>query len=324
MSDGTKVNFLVLGAGSIGCRHIRNLQSMGYSGIAAYDVDPDILKSRCAELDIGLAENYQSELGKYDAVIVCSPPSSHVDAALEALRAGKYVFIEKPLSNSVDDAQRLLDYEDKIMVGYNVRYHPLVAYLEEALPALGRVFNVQMEFAYDLENARPNADYRKGYYAKAGEGGVLLDHIHEMDYAHHLFGRFCSVFCLAEKISDLEITSEDNANLVLKSEHGFPVTLHIDYIQQRYARNIKVVAERGVLSGDFARGRATLLPNGGDEVVTDFPASFDETYVEEMKDFVALVNGNRTPSITVVSAMHSLELCEAAHESSRTGCVVKL
>jgi predicted dehydrogenase len=210
------------------------------------------------------------------------------------------------------------------MVGYNVRYHPLVTYIQGVLPGLGKIFNVQMEFAYDLKNARPNIDYRKGYYAKAGEGGVLLDHIHELDYAQYLFGRFRSVFCMAEKISDLEITSEDNANLVLKSDHGFSVTLHIDYIQQRYSRNIKIVAERGVLSGDFTRGRATLLPNGGDEVVTEYPASFDETYVEEMKDFVALVNGKRTPSITVVSAMHSLELCEAAHESNRTGCVVNL
>jgi predicted dehydrogenase len=318
------VKFLVLGAGSIGCRHIRNLQSMGCSDIAAHDADSDILKLRCDELGIGPTDDYQSELEQCDALVVCSPPSSHVDAALEALRTGKYVFIEKPLSNTVHDAQRLLDYEDKIMVGYNVRYHPLVTYIQGVLPGLGKIFNVQMEFAYDLKNARPNADYRKGYYAKAGEGGVLLDHIHELDYAQYLFGRFRSVFCLAERISDLEITSEDNANLVLKSEHGFSVTLHIDYIQQRYSRNIKIVAERGVLSGDFTRGRATLLPNGGDEVVTEFPASFDETYVEEMKDFVALVNGNRTPSITVVSAMHSLELCEAAHESNRTGCVVNL
>ena len=224
----------------------------------------------------------------------------------------------------MSDAQKLLDYDDKIMVGYNLRYHPLVAYIEEVLPTLGKIFNVQMEFAYDLKGARPNVDYTKGYYAKAGEGGVLLDHIHELDYAQYLFGGFRSVYCTAEKISDLEISSEDNANLLLKSTHGFSVTVHFDYIQQRYARNIKIVAEHGVLSGDFACGRATLSPNGADEIIKKFPASFDDTYVEEMKDFLEALKGKRTPPITVTSALHSLELCEAAHESNKTGRVVNL
>lgn len=313
-----------MGTGSIGCRHIRNLQSMGYPDIAAYDVDSELLEKCCDELKIGVIRDYQSELDPFDAVIVCSPPSSHVDAALAALRKDKYVFIEKPVSNRLSDAQELLDYEDRIMVGYNVRYHPLVTYIEKVLPGLGKIFNVQMEFAYDLKNARPNVDYRKGYYAKAGEGGVLLDHSHELDYAQYLFGRFRSVYCAAEKISDLEIASEDNANLVLKSAHGFSVTIHIDYIQSRYARNIKIVAERGVLSGDFARGCATLLPNGDDELIKEFPASFDETYVDEMEGFLEALKAKRTPPITVASAMHSLELCEAAQESNRTGRVVNL
>jgi len=316
------VKFLVLGIGSIGRRHVGNLQSMGYKDIAAYDPDGDILRSRCREMDIEPVDEFNAKLKVVDAVIVGSPPSSHVDAALAAARLGKYVLVEKPLSNSLTEARRLLDYEDRIMVGHNVRYHPLVSYIKETLPALGKIFNVQMEYAYSLENARPDVDYRKGYYAKLGEGGVLLDHIHEIDYAQYLFGRFNGVYCVANKISDLEISSEDNANLILCCSEGFSLTLHIDYIQKRYVRTVKIIAQNGVLFGDYAEGRASLMTNDGTETNKMFTTSFDETYVNELADFVAMVNGDKKPAITVSSALHSLEVSQAARQSSESGRMV--
>ena len=315
---------LVVGTGSIGCRHVRNLQSLGCTDIAAYDADPRLLKARCKELKIDEASDYQAELDKSDAMIVCSPPSSHVDYAIKALQKGKYVFLEKPVASDLSEARKLLDHQDRIMVGYNVRYHPLLAWIEEVLPTLGKIFNVQMEYAYDLRNARPNVDYRDGYYAKPGEGGLLLDHSHELDYARQLFGPFRSVFCSTGKVSDLEIDSEDNANLVLQSNEGFPVVLHFDYIQRRYARNIKIVAEDGVLTGDFAAGCASLLRIDADAVSKKFPTSFDETYIAEMKDFLQMLGGERSAPVTLASAIATLEICEAARESNRTARVVDL
>lgn len=318
------MKFLVSGVGSIGRRHIRNLQAMGHTDIAAYDVDLDALRLRCDELDIESVHEFESNLDDFDAVIVCSPPSSHVEAALAAVRRSKYVLVEKPISNILSEARRLLDYEDKIMVAQNVRYHPLVSYIKDVLPSLGKIFSVQMEYAYNLEDARPDANYRSGYYAKRNEGGVLLDHIHEIDYAHFLFGRFTGVYCIAGKLSDLDIRSEDNANLILKSARGFSLTLHLDYVQRRYARNIKIVAQEGVFVGDYAAGHAKLMLNGEEEVGAVFSKSFDETYVDEMKDFVALVNGEKRPAITVASTLHSLELSEAARLSSRVGRAVNV
>lgn len=321
---GVSMKFLVLGVGSIGCRHIRNLLAMGYSDITAYDVDLETLELRCKELGISSASDLVPDLNDSDAVIICSPPSAHVSAALVAVDQGKFILVEKPVSNVLSDAKQLLGYQSKIMVGYNMRYHPIVLYLKELLPQLGQIYNVQMEFAYCLESARPDVDYRKGYYAIEGEGGVLLDHIHELDYAHYLFGKFSSVYCSAEKISGLEIESEDNANLILRSVHGFTLALHIDYLQQRYARNIKIIAENGVLFGDLADGLVRLSLNGSAAIDKAFSASFDQTYIDEITDFIAVVKGLKQPVLTVDSTLHSLEISHAARESSRVGRVIHI
>lgn len=318
------MKFLVLGLGSIGSRHIRNLKKLGYPDIIGYDADHEFSVKKSKELNIQITTDFKDQVDAVDAIIVCTPPSFHVEATIFAAEKNKYIFLEKPVSNDLEDAKRLLPYKDKIMVGYNVRYHPLIKYTKEILPNLGKIYNVQMEYAYNLATARPTMDYKKGYYAKKGEGGVLLDHIHEVDYAQYLFGEFKNVFCKAEKISNLEISSEDNANLILTSVKGFSLALHIDYIQSNYTRNIKIIAENGIFFCDYTTGIAQLTIKDQASNIKEFPPSFDQTYIDEIQDFITMVRDKSLSVIGLSSALKSQAIANAAMLSNKNNQVVDL
>ena len=94
---------LIVGAGSIGRRHLGNLKQLGLSKLSACDPHPDRLAYVREHFQAESFANIEDGLkSKPDIVLICSPPVQHADQALQAVRAGAHVFIEKPLSDSMD------------------------------------------------------------------------------------------------------------------------------------------------------------------------------------------------------------------------------
>jgi len=157
------VRFLVAGLGAIGQRHVRNLRAL-------YGAEIEILAYRARgwtrvltdrlhiETDVGLHEKYnihafddlaQALAARPDAVLVCNPSSLHLPVAREAAQAGCHLFVEKPLSNNLEDVDELIQFveEKKLvgMVGYQMRFHPCLRAAHALLSqnALGRVVAVR-------------------------------------------------------------------------------------------------------------------------------------------------------------------------------------
>jgi len=119
----------VIGLGSIGMRRLRILKDMGEHNIAIYDID--ITKAQDAALNLGglrviINTDFIWQLHQPDAVFICTPADSHVALALEAIKHGCHVFIEKPLSTSMSGVYRLAAKADGIvtMVACNWRFRP--------------------------------------------------------------------------------------------------------------------------------------------------------------------------------------------------------
>ena len=115
MPDRSNMTVLVVGCGSIGRRHIGNLRSLGVHHISVCETDPDRLSQAESQFAVSGYGNLEKALEEAapDAVIVCTPPYLHVQQALAAVGAGAHVFIEKPLSHSLDGIDDLIREADE-------------------------------------------------------------------------------------------------------------------------------------------------------------------------------------------------------------------
>src|SRR5215472_7015954 len=177
------MKILLVGLGGIGQRHARNLRALlgttvdliayrarGLSGVVTPQLGLDKNKSVLEEFGIRPFDNLQSALGESpDIAFVCNPSSMHVDTALKCAEAGCDLFIEKPLSNSVRDVDRLLDIISAkhlvAMVGYQLRFHPCVKRLRAIITTgtIGRVLAVNAVIGEFMPYWHRYEDYRMMY-----------------------------------------------------------------------------------------------------------------------------------------------------------------
>ena len=331
-SQSRNMRYLVIGCGSIGQRHTRNLRRLGVKDILAYDPDSTRLAALAQECGIqpchSLEEAYEREP---DAVLICAPTSLHLSLARQALTHNCHIFVEKPLSHTLDGVRDFLvqvrSQRRVLLVGYNLRFDPLLQQLEAWLEEhrIGHIVSARFHFGSYLPWRHPWEDYRVGYGARSDlGGGVILDAIHELDCALWLFGIPTQVYCVAGKFSDLEIDVEDVAELILSySKHV--VSIHLDYVQRPHQRWCEIIGTKGQIQGDLIS--RTLRLYDGDKRqwhIHEPCCSADEVYIFEMQHFLGCIDGDARPAVDGYVATQSLLMAEAAKESIRSGLPVPL
>lgn len=288
---------LVLGAGSIGSRHAENLRHLG--------ARVDVVDSRPVA-----GEDWHCD--GYDGVVVASPTSCHADHARSALAAGAHVLVEKPLATSCADLDGLLD-DQRVTVGYNLRFHAPVVRLREMVVArvAGRAVHVRLWFGSHLAEWRPGVDYRTTYSARAGlGGGILLDASHELDLLAWIFGPTWTVEgAVVDHRSDLETDAEDVVVAVLRSDEGLPAIVTLDAVSRKYRRGIEVVGDAATLRLDWATGALTTERPDGVETEA-VSRRVHDSYVAEAVAFLAQISGQDGPAVPATEAAWSLALCD--------------
>ena len=321
------MRFLVVGTGSIGTRHCRNLSALGH-GVLAWDTDPARLREVEALPGVKSALSLEHGLGMHpDGVLICTPPASHVSLARRALEAGAHVFVEKPLAPSTDGVEALLDDAERrghlLLLGFNLRFLPSLRCVKALLDErrVGKVLAARAEFGYYLPAWRPTRDYRQNYAVRADlGGGILLDASHEFDYLDWFFGDVAELFCTAEHRSDLAGDTEDLAEVTLRFRSGVLAQVHLDYLQRAYRRNLEIIGSDGVIVWDYPTQTVTVRgpePDRREEHAGSFDAGPDEMYVEGMRHFVRCIEGQEAPMVDGLGALRSLRIVEAAKTSAR-------
>ena len=109
--------------------------------------------------------------------------------------------------------------------------------------AIGRVVSARLEFGSWLPDWRPSQDYRDGYAVRrASGGGIVLDAIHELDYARWLVGDVHSVACFADRLSSLELETEDVAAVLLRFAGGAIDTSDVGFLVAAVVVTLAVTA----------------------------------------------------------------------------------
>lgn len=341
------MKFLVVGLGSIGQRHVRNLRTLlGSSAeIVAYRVQrtsPTLTDKLTVEAQSDVEQKYDVSVVttldaglamKPDAVLVCNPTSLHMSVALAAADAGCHLFLEKPVSHSGEQVQELIDTVESRglvnLVGYQFRFHPCLLRLESLLRhgAIGSVIAVRIEQGEYLPGWHPYEDYRQTYASRAElGGGVILSQIHELDYAYWLFGLPKRLFALGGHLSDLEIDVEDTASILMEcvvDGRPIPVHVHEDYLQRPPTRTCEVIGSAGKIFTDLYALTVTHYGLDGEVAAYESFAGFErnELFLDEMRHFLACIAGDETSRVTVKDGAQSLRMALAAKASLATGRV---
>lgn len=219
----------IAGLGSIGKRHYDNLKS---------------LKHEVSVGDIGDPLKFN-----VDCAFICTPTQFHVEQAIEYIRKGIPVFIEKPLSHCIEDLiniEAVIEkYKVPSMVGCNNRFHPSLL-KAKAIADTGKVVFARAEAGYFLPFWR-KTDYKKSYSASE-YGGIVLDDIHSYDYMYWLFGKFKDIKTVVGKVSDLEIKKEDIAETSIMFESGVSGSIHCDYLMKNYHKQLSLYLPHEVIT----------------------------------------------------------------------------
>jgi len=333
--ENTQQRLLVVGCGSIGKRHIQNLLALNAGPIAAFDPRPDRQREVREELRVEVFDRLASGLDWQPSVVIVSTPTSHhLPAAIHAAKRNCNLFIEKPLSHSFRDITALVDIveENRLVcfVACNTRFEPGIVKIRELLQhgAVGRVLSARAEAGQYLPDWHPWEDYRETYSARRSMGGgVILDAVHEVDYLRWLIGEVAELSCIADRIGSLAINTEDTALVNLRFASGALGHIHLDYLQRSYNRNCQIVGEKGTIRWDFSSGNVNWYSaDDRDWHIIPRPSEWrtNDMYLDEMRHFLDCLEGKSHPMSDVHDGRRILEIAVAAKQSSRSKQMVTL
>jgi len=344
------MKILLVGLGGIGQRHARNLRALlgagvdllayrvrGLANVVTPSLTLDANKSVEQEYHICAYNSLEAALAESpDAAFICNPSSLHLPAALACVAAGCDLFIEKPLSDSLQNVDRLVEAVQSqhrvAMVGYQLRFHPCVQRVHAVLKQgrIGRPLAVRAAVGEYLPFWHRYEDYRAMYAARAQlGGGVVLSQIHELDYLYSMFGVPRRVFALGGHWSTLEIDVEDTASILLEctvNDRSLPVHVQLDYLQYPPMRQCEVVGENGKLVMDLIANEVTLYTDRQAEPERFKVDRFErnQLFLDELKHFLHCVETRQQPMVTLRDGAESLRTALAAKESMATGRLVEV
>ena len=341
---------LVVGLGGIGQRHARNLRALLGDNleILAYRVrrlthvitptlELDAQRNLEREYGIRAFDKLESALAEEPQItLICNPSSLHVPTALACVQVGCDLFLEKPVSSSMEGVTELVEAAEKnrrvVMVGYQLRFHPCLQGLQEIVRSgvLGHLLAVRAVVGEYLPAWHRYEDYRQMYASRADlGGGVILSQIHEFDYLYSMFGPPRRLFSVGGHWSRLGVDVEDSASTLMECYFdGRPLPVHLqqDYLQRPPSRACEVVGDEGKVIMDLAG--LSLSRYGREGRLADFREwkNFErnQLFVDEMKHFLECVKTRREPVVGLVQGIESLRMALAAKESIARGGLVEL
>jgi predicted dehydrogenase len=340
-SKGADFRVAVVGCGYWGSKHVRVLHAMD-------DVAEVVVVDSCGERARKLARGYKSAswhaalgpaLAEVDAVVVATPPSTHVAVALQAIEAGKHVLVEKPLAPTTAGV-RLLQAAAAaagvvLMVGHTFEYNPAVRKLREL------VHDGELGEVYYIDSARLNL----GLYQN--DVNVILDLApHDISIINHVLGRR-PVAAQAWASRHAHHRFEDVAYLRLFyddffDDRGLSANIHVSWLDPCKVRRVTAVGSRKMaVYDDLAADerirvldKGVCLPEGGDltqppmsyrygDIVVPFIAP-DEPLAVQDRHFTDCIATGARPLTDGENGLAVVAALEAAELSRRLGRPVLL
>lgn len=217
----------LIGCGKNGYGHFKNLLEIeGAEVCALYDVYPQAAERWVAELDAGtrkptVVTRLDAMWDLVDAVWVTTPPGTHYENAVQALRAGKHVLVEKPISLQLDQADEMIAIAEekglKFLVGYCLRFQPIFSAFRDVASS-GRIGELVSVWCNRLGNKPPQPGHWHNDMAMSG--GMLIEtYTHNIDWMRLVAGDVREVYS-KERTIHQGYDFEDHAQGTIEFENG--------------------------------------------------------------------------------------------------------
>ena len=315
MSD-KKPKIGVVGAGHLGKHHIKHLSNhSGVELVGVFDINTESLKNICSEFSVNALQSIEETISCCDAVHIVTPTNTHFDIAKKFLDHKKDVFIEKPITNTVEEASSLINLAKKngciIQVGHIERFNPTINRLKEL---------VDNPHYIEIERLAP-------FQARGTEVPVVLDlMVHDIDLILEMVDSPLENVQAsgAKMMSD----SIDLAHAHIKFENGVVANLKSSRISQNYVRKIRTYQknfysitdlmipqielyglERHNMFSEKLRSQEVETNSGVKTLHYEkFVPENKDALLEEINDFIHCINTRSKPNVDGQAGAKALEI----------------
>jgi len=322
-----KVNIGVVGLGRLGSLYTNYCANRlpNANLVAVSDVREEVAKQVAEEYGAKRwYQDYKDLLAdeEIEAIVIVTPTSYHKAVAIDAARAGKAIFCEKPLSLSIAECNEIKEVVEEIGVffqmGFMRRFDS--AYVSAKQKIEEGVIGKRVQYkATSRDRVPPELDYMR----PENSGGLFVDMgIHDFDIARWLMGEVKSVFTVAGVLAYpemKEIGDVDNAIVTMYFENG---TLGVVDLSRNGIYGYDIQAEILGTEGTLQMGYTQETPirvmkafNISHDTVPGFYERFERSYVDQLANFVENVLQNNSPSITANDGVKALRIALAATKS---------
>jgi len=304
-----KLNVAVIGCGFWGKNHARVFSELDDCNLSAVvDIDPDRAREFGRLYNVECYTNLSSVLkkGNVDSVSICTPTVTHAKLALEAIKAGKDVLIEKPMTSTIEEAEEVITaaklHDVKIMVGFIERFNPAVKRAEELIRS-GEIGQIVMASARRVSR----------WPVRIGDVGVVKDlAIHDIDLMCLLFNdEVEQVYAVAGSVSH---RFEDHAYIVLRFKKG-AAFIEANWITPKKIRTLTLTGTEGIIQVEYIKQSLTVENNN----MMYLPVlSYEEPLKLELSHFVKSILNDERPKPSGEDGFRALRICEEALKSAKT------
>ena len=266
-----------------------------------------------------------------DAVVICTTPDQHPEVAIAALRAGKHVLCEKPLSRTLAEAGAMVaaaaEAKRVLKCGFNHRHHPAVLQAKALADQgqFGRLLTGRCRYGLC---GRPG--YEKEWRsnpARAAGGHLMELGIHGIDLFRWFFGEVVSVSAMTGALYFPMAPLDDNVMALLRTKGGALLQLHSSLTQWKNLFSFEVIGEEGYFTVEglgASYGEERLITDRRDfsapfqDHVTQYRGA-DKSWQLEWEEFAAAIREKREPLGNGTDGLEALRIVQAAYESERAG-----
>ncbi len=297
----------VIGAGHFGKYHIKALKNIpNVELVGFYDIDPVVQKIVSNEYQIKSYFSYEEILNDVDIVDIVTPTVSHYDCAVEAIRRRKHVFIEKPVTHTVETAEKLINlaYEAgiKAQVGHIERFNP--AYL-----AVESIINKPVFI--EAHRLQP-------FTNRSLDVSVVLNlMIHDLDIILHIVKS--NIKKINASGAAIATNMPDVANARIEFENGCVAHLTSSRISVENLRNLKIFQKESSITIDFLNKRAEIIYAKLHDLMDESPSSIElrseypiiepnNAILEELKSFIYSIENDTMPTVTLEHGYQALKV----------------
>lgn len=334
--SGELTSVLVVGTGSIGQHHARLLAERNDVDLWVCDIDESCLKEalQVAPGARGFGDFEAALEQGPQAVMICTPHDLHRPMAEAACQAGCDVFCEKPLAQTVADAEAIVATAQScgcmLQVGYVSRFHPAIRRIQQMVDsgALGTLVGgrVVVGTYYTLVAARRR-------YQTARPNALILDYTHQPDYLSLFFGEVKRVAAETTTLGNLELIQQPNIfSLILRYKSSALVQIHLDFVQYPNRHILELFGDQQTVVYDFSTGALQIFTHGEESWrhaeegyrVEHLIVGRDDIGRDQINAFLEAMRDNRTPVCTGADGVSVLRTAEAAVRAAEELRVVEV